>query len=199
MIVFAMHITVILFVALGSLVSVDEAVAQSPEPLCVLDETMVPEVPEGGDLLTGRLGGTRDAFEARFGPPADESSLFITWRFAGCDDVFVSFEEGFVTDVSVFSEDFESDSEGQWSLEDARRIAERVLPLDVQMSPPYRNISTVEHHECFSDALSVNVPATVYAYVDNNPTQGQCSVVYSLDDSERVTNFTVQLQIEDPN
>jgi hypothetical protein len=172
--------------------------AQEPEPLCVLDDTMSTDVPEDADVLAGRLGGTRETFEARFGPPKEESALFIEWELEGCGTVFVSFEEGIVTDVSIYSVGFEDDK-AQWTIDEAQRIAERLLPLDVEMSDPYRNVSFVEHHECFSPALAAQVPASVYAYVDNNPQQGQCSVVYSLDDLERVQNFTVQLQIEDPN
>jgi hypothetical protein len=103
-----------------------------------------------------------------------------------------------LTDVMVFSPGFEEEK-AEWTIEEARQIASRLLPLDVELKTPHRNVDVVEHQECFSKALAETVPADVYAYVDNNPTPGQCSVVYSLDDKEKVLSFTVQLQIEDPN
>ena len=154
---------------------------------------------ESLDLLVGRIGGSRESFEARFGPPTEEDDLFTQWEIENCGTMFASFEEGILTDVSIYQPDFEIGAEGVWSLSEAGAIAAQFLPADVQMSSPYRNVSFVEHHECYSDALALTVPPSVYAYVDNNPTQGQCSAVYGLDDLDRVTDFTVQLQIEDPN
>ncbi len=57
----------------------------------------------------------------------------------------------------------------------------------------------MKHQECFSDTLADEVPEQIYAYVDNNPTPGQCSIVYILDAREDVLSFTVQLQFYDPN
>jgi hypothetical protein len=179
----------------------EDAPVQSQELLCTTE--LDPRSAEDSDAavaLDGRLGGTRESFEARFGPPSEEDKLFTTWHIEGCGDALVSFEEGLVTDVSLYPDDFSMEmTEGKWTLSEAGVIAARLLPTDVEMSEPYRNISTVEHHECFSESLATRVPAAVYSFVDNNPTQGQCSVVYSLGERDSVTNFIVQLQIEDPN
>lgn len=172
--------------------------ASAAQTLCA-DLGIVPSEEESLDPLAGYLGSSRESFEARFGPPTEEDSLSVQWEIEGCGTMFASFEQGLLTDVSIYQPDFEIGSEGMWLLSEATAIAARFLPADVQMSRPYRNVSFVEHHECYSDALAATVPASVYAYVDNNPTQGQCSAVYGLDDLDRVTDFTVQLQIEDPN
>lgn len=183
----------------------DDENGADPEALCVLNEESDEEtaeatetaVAEGEEALDGRLGGSRDAFEDRFGEPTDEDDLFITYETDGCG-FFVGYHEDVLTDVQSFSPGF-SDGEAEWTIGEARRIANRLLPIDVELDEPYRNVSFVEHQEGFSEALAGGVPEEVYAYVDNNPVPGQCSVVYSLDDGDAVLSFTVQLQIEDPN
>ena len=95
---------VVSLIVRGFVVFGEPALAQDLEPLCLLDDTIITAVAQDADPLKGRLGGTREAFEARFGPPKEESSLFIEWEFEGCGTVFASFEEGIVTDVSVYSE-----------------------------------------------------------------------------------------------
>lgn len=174
------------------------ALAAQTESICVLDQALQTASAEHLDPLAGRLGGTREAFEARFGSPVDET-LFIEYAAAGCAAVYADYHEGVLTDVSIYFPGFEDD-QSEWTLTQAIQVAERFLPLDVQMATPYRNVTFVEHHECFSQALAERVPAAVYQYVDSNPTVGQCSAVYSLDlDGDNVQSLSVQLQIEDPN
>ena len=177
------------------------SLAADPDPLCSLDEkrgeaTATPAA-EGAEALEGRLGGSRDSFEDRFGEPADEVVL-ITYDLEGCGDVYVSFEEDILTDVNVYSPGI-ADGEAEWTIDEALQIAERVLPRDVEMEDPYRNVSFAEHRECLSEALADEVPESVYAFVDNNPTPGQCSVVLHLDDNDDVLAIVVQLLVEDPN
>ena len=177
------------------------SLAADPDPLCSLDEepgeaTATPAA-EGAAALEGRLGGSRDSFEDRFGEPADEVVL-ITYDLDGCGDVYVGFEEDILTDVGVYSPGI-AEGEAAWTIDEALQIAERVLPLDVEMEDPYRNVSFAEHRECFSEALADEVPESVYASVDNNPTPGQCSVVLHLDDNDGVQAIVVQLLVEDPN
>jgi hypothetical protein len=170
--------------------------AQSGEPLCV-DFTSAPtEAPELSDPLAGRLGGTRESFEARFGPPLEESNLSIRYDLEGCADMYVSYEEGRLTDVDFFGPGV-LEMEGEWSFSQAMQIANRLLPLDVEQREPFRNVSFVEHQPCMSTALAEQVPESVYAFVDNNPVQGQCSASYEFDDAGDVISFTVQLEVED--
>ena len=60
-------------------------------------------------------------------------------------------------------------------------------------------MSFVEHRIGSSETLAAEVPESAYSYVDNNPTPGQFSVIYQLDDNDEVLWFIVQLQVEDPN
>jgi len=174
-----------------------DAPVQSQQLLCMTElDPVSAEDSDAAVSLDGRLGGTQESFEARFGPPAEEDGMFITWRPEGCGDMLVSFTEGLADRISLYSVGFEA-NEAQWTIEEARHIAARLLPPDVEMAKPRRNISVVEQHDCSSKALKMNVPMSVYEYSDNNPVQGQCSVVYQLGDDDRVLNFVVQLQVEE--
>jgi hypothetical protein len=194
-----------IFLAVVAVTDPASAIAAKPEPLCSLDKATTTPVAggattapaAGADALKGRLGGSRDGFEDRFGKPTDESILFITYETKECDYI-VSYKDDILTDVTVFSPGYE-DEKAAWTIGGAGEIAKRLLPLDVELKKPHRDVSFVEQQECFSKALAGEVPDDVYAYVDNNPTPGQCSVAYSLDDRDKVLSFTVQLQIEDPN
>ena len=124
--------------------------------------------------------------------------MFTKHDLEGCGDVFVDDHEDVLTDVSGFSPGFEDD-EAAWTIAEALESADRLLPPDVDPDGPIRNVSAVEHHEGFSEALTDAVPDGVDAYVDGNPTPGQCSVVLQPDDDDGVLGFTVQLQFEDPN
>ena len=110
----------------------------------------------------------------------------------------VSFQEDRLTDVGIYALGFEDD-EAEWTTEEALRIAECVLPACVEMDVPYLNVSFVEHHECFNGTLADEAAESVYAYVDNNPTPGQRSLVLSPDDNDEALSLTVQLQIDDPS
>ena len=110
----------------------------------------------------------------------------------------VSVQEDRLTDAGNCALGFE-DHETEWTTEEALRIAECVLPACVEMDEPYLNVSFVEHHECFNATLADEAAESVYAYVDNNPTPGQCSLVLSPVDNDEGLSFTVQLQIDDPS
>lgn len=175
-----------------------QTAAQSPEPLCVDFTATSTTKPEPSDPLAGRLGGTRESFEARFGPPTEETELSITYELEGCGDLFVSYEEGILTDIDFISPGHLS-GDAEWSFSQAMQIAARLLPPDVQQREAFRNVSFVEHQPCYSDALAAQVPMSVYGYLDANLMPGQCSASYELNDANEVMLFTVQLQIEDPN
>lgn len=169
--------------------------AQSPEPLCVELGT---DASEGlDDLLAGRLGGSRVAFEKRFGQPASEDLFSVQYELEGCGDLSVSYEDDVLTDILFFTPGYLDADHAEWTFGQAMQIAARLLPLDVEQRVPFRNVSFVEHQPCFSNALAAQVPVTVYEYVDDNPTPGQCSVSYEFDDAGDVLMFTVQLEIED--
>jgi hypothetical protein len=153
--------------------------AQAEPPLCVLDGSAPAPTAAQQDPLAGRLGGTRESFEARFGSPIDEDPFF-EYAAEGCAAVFANYYDGIMITVSVYFPGF-ADGQSEVGISQAMLIAERLLPLDVQMSAPYRNVTFVEHHECYSQSLAERVPFTAYEYMDNNPTAGQCSAVYSLD------------------
>jgi hypothetical protein len=171
--------------------------AQQPAPLCDPAGAANAETPVPGDPLQGRLGGTREAFEARFGPPSEEDDLSISYELAGCGNMSVEYQEGILTDIDFFAPGYLS-GEAEWTFAEAQQIASRLLPLDVEVGEPFRNVSFVEHHPCSSQTLATQVPMSVYEYVDNNPTAGQCSAVYEFNDAGDVVSIGVQLQIEDP-
>ena len=175
------------------------SLAADPEPLCSLDgesdaATATPAA-KGGEALEGRLGGSRESFEDRFGEPADEVIL-IVYELDGCGDVYVGFAEDVLTDVSIYSPGI-VDGKAEWTIDEALRIAERVLPRDAETEDPFRNESFAEHRACFSEALADEVPEAVYADLDDDPTPGQCSVVLHLDDNDGVLAIVVQLLTTD--
>ena len=172
--------------------------AQQPEPLCDLASAFTTETPVPSDPLQGRLGGMREAFEARFGPPSEEDNLTISYELAGCGNMSADYQEGILTDIDFFAPGYLS-GEAEWTFAEAQQIASRILPLDVQMGEPFRNVSFVEHLPCSSQALATQVPMSVYEYVDNNPTAGQCSAVFEFNNAGDVVSFGIQLQIEDPS
>jgi hypothetical protein len=188
-----------LVLALVSVVAgLGQVAAQSPEPLCTnLGETSS-SISDAADPLAGRLGGSRETFEARFGPPSEEGAFSISYDLEGCGQMSVSYEENVLTDVSFITPGY-LEADALWSWAQAMGIAARLLPLDVEMREPFRNVSYVEHQPCYSTALANQVPMSVYEYVDNNPSPGQCSAVYEFDEAGEVLTFGVQLQIEDPN
>ena len=175
------------------------SLAADPQPLCSSDAattslgTATP-VTKGAEALEGRLGGSRDDFDERFGEPASEV-MWITYQLEGCGEVYVGFEADVVTDVGIYWPG-DVDDEAGWTIDEALRIADRVLPLDVEMEDPYRNVAFTERYECFSEALAEEVPESVYASVDDDLTPGQCSVMLQLEDDD-VVAIVVQLLVED--
>lgn len=172
---------------------------------CAVDEDAADEA-DPDDPLAGRLGGSREAFEARFGGPSDEEVVSgVAFASEGCDGVYAYFREGVLTDVNLYAPGFEglgAEDHGAeaWTLREAERMAGRLLPAVAEVDEPVRNVSFVEHHPGFSEALADRVPPEVFADVDNNPTQGQFSSVYQLGlESDDVLAITVQLRVEDPS
>lgn len=152
--------------------------------------------------LDARLGGSIDAFTARYGPASDQV-LFLEYDVPGCGAVLVAdFEGKVVTSISVFSPREDQDKsrtipdEADWTLDEAVQIAMGFIPIDTHLLEPQTDAAGNTVIPGVSGLLAEMVPLEVYQYVDNTPAPGGLSVVFSHTPAGKVSWMTIQLQIE---
>lgn len=182
--------------AVGSLIAVlhgpTATLAQdSPSPCNWKGELPFAEVWD----LTGRLGSTREAFEAKYGTPKTDgtSQLFPEYNIPGCGPVLVTWSpDNYLVTLDLFSprkdehKGFENHDEADWTLGEAQSIAVNFAPLDAQYDdmglnpPPYGYWFKVG----YSDALINQVPATAWDYSDNTPTYGTFLLTLNIIDAD---------------
>lgn len=164
-------------------------VAQSSPSPC--DWTAEQPVTDPWDL-TGRLGSTREAFEAKYGMPLDQIGP-TTYEVPGCGTIFVSWSpDGYATQISLYSprkdpnKGFENHDDADWTLGEAQGIAVNFAPLDAQYDRMGLNSGPSNYwfKVGYSDALSGQVPTSAWDYADNTPTYGTFLLTLWIVDSD---------------
>lgn len=154
--------------------------------------------------LDGRLGSTREAFEAIYGEPV-EDDFFTEYDVDGCGSVLVSYDpEGYVTDITISSprpDDVSGNEthEADWPLFPAFAITNSFVPLDwvckdFQIQPPPFGY-VIE--ECSSQALLNQVPTSAWDHVDNTPAYGSYAVIlHNTDQASKFWMITITLAFD---
>jgi len=194
------------------------AVAQTDQSPCLVFDRQPSETPtaEVTPTLDGGIGGTRSSFEIVYGPPTEESGIFVTYSMEGCGEVFVGYfgddpiTDPIMTDVTMFSprEDEDQDrfeaNEDDWTIEEAMEIVAQFLPPDAKLNDPEGDMGPPPPNTLAdnivvtgsSELLLANVPQAAYDYVSNAPVYGGFSFALMRTMNGGVTFIAVQLQIE---
>lgn len=156
--------------------------------------------------LTGRLGSTRDQFEALYGQPlpSPNPSLGLKYKIDGCGEVLATFEpDGYLVDLWVFSpalsdrKSLEDPDPADWALPDALTVAASFVPLDTAECGDVGMMPTYAILECSSPALRDQVPQSSWDYSDNSPTYGSYAVVLRMNKESGIYGVELTLAFND--
>lgn len=155
--------------------------------------------------LSGRLGSSREDFEAVYGEPV-KVDPFAEYDIEGCGPVLVSFDEdSFVIDISIFSPRKSDEADAtvvdpaDWPIMPAFEIASSFAPLDMESDDfgtvpnPYGYVI----QRCSSDALLDQVPESSWDYSDGTPDYGSFEIVLRNNPENGFFWVQVSLRVEE--
>jgi len=158
--------------------------------------------------LTGRLGSTRDQFEAVYGQPLPSTNpaLGPEYKIDGCGEVFVTFDpNGYLISLSIYSpappdrKHLEDPDPADWSTPAAFQVATSFIPFDTGCNDPGIIPNPLGYiiYECSSPALRDQVPQSAWDYTDSSPTYGSYVVVLWTNKESGVWGIDLKLGFDD--
>lgn len=158
--------------------------------------------------LAGRLGSTREQFEAAYGQPikSDASSLIPEYNIDGCGEVFATFDpDGYLISLSIYSpappdrKNLEDPDPADWSTLAAFQVATNFIPLDTGCNDPgiVPNPLGYVIYKCSSPALLDQVPQSSWDYSDATPTYGSFIIVLHTNKETGIYGIDLELRFDD--
>ena len=143
-------------------------------------------------VLDGRIGGSLDAFEAKYGEPtndpAAEDGAGVERAYANKnyrEMVAISFADrisgvAFAANLPATPDD----DRGTWSIAKATSLAKRFLPADVDCGDAAPEGDTLLRAQCTSAALAEVFSAADYAELERAGNPGTVSFTLTLDEAD---------------
>jgi len=168
------------------LLGAQPVVAQEASPAAG-PEASPSAVPRGTQALDGRLGGSRERIEQRYGPPEqdaeDADETFARYTVLGDETITVSFVAGQVVQISVLparTDDPATASPSGWTQDQVFTVAAAWLPADAVFVPQatYTNLQGNLVVPCHSAALAQVTTTMIYRDVVRFGVPGDCQAVF---------------------
>lgn len=162
--------------------------------------------------LDGRVGGTVESFQAEYGMPLTiegvDGARSTSYAIPEIGSTVVDDEEGRITSISLFApraagEEWSNVSHPlNWSVAEARNVAEEFFPQDAHIDPPIDEVPYgFTQTMCTSEALTAEVPSSIYDAVDDTPQYGRCNAILwyaNYEDTSQISWISVSLDIDEP-
>lgn len=160
---------------------------------------------------SGRLGATREDWEAKYGKPIELNEAVettVNGKYAEYDAigfslVSVQLHENRVVAINAFSprnnnEEWtpEKAHPMDWTITTAENLVRQFLPSDTEMVGKEVEGLNFIRSECSSQILETDLSLDHYRFVDKSPIFGGCSSTFYLNDEGRVSHLFITLADE---